>query len=218
MTLALFDLDNTLIAGDSDHAWGEFLVESGLVDASGFAQANDQFYQDYVNGTLDIAAYLRFALQPLTEYSMEELDKLHRKFMASKIMSIWLPKAERLVERHREQGDQLVVITATNRFVVEPIIQKFGISDILCSEPEIQNGQYTGDFIEEPCFNTGKVSKLERWLESNQQDIVGAYFYSDSFNDLPLLEIVDNPVAVNPDPTLEAKAKERGWDILDLRT
>lgn len=217
MTLALFDLDNTLIAGDSDHAWGEFVVEKGLVDAENFAETNDHFYQDYVSGTLDIAAYLRFALEPLSQYSMAELSEYHREFMAKKIAPIWLSAAEQLVTKHRNLGHRLVVITATNRFVVEPIIHKFGIDEILCSEPEIHQGRYTGDFVEEPCFNTGKVSKLKRWLASANEDIEGAYFYSDSFNDLPLLEMVDNPVAVNPDATLETRAKNSAWEILDLR-
>lgn len=217
MTLALFDLDNTLIAGDSDHAWGEFVVERGLVDAEKYAQANDQFYTDYENGNLDAKAYLRFALEPLALYSIQELKGFHRDFMLSYISNMWLPSAHKLIEKHRIQGDRPVVITSTNRFVVEPIVAQLGISDIICSEPEIVSGHYTGNFLEEPCFREGKIAKLERWLEKQGESIEGAWFYSDSFNDIPLLEVVSNPVAVDPDDYLTEHAKQSNWPIISLR-
>lgn len=217
MTLALFDLDNTLIAGDSDHAWGEFISERGLVDAQEYARANDKFYDDYVNGGLDCAAYLRFALEPLSQHSIEELDSLHQEFMGAKVSQMWLATADDLIKKHRSQGHRLVVITATGRFVVEPIVRQFGINEILCSEPEIKDGRYTGDFIEEPCFAEGKVTKIERWLEKTGEDLNGAWFYSDSFNDIPLLKKVDNPVAVDPDERLERHARELGWPVISLR-
>lgn len=217
MTLALFDLDNTMIAGDSDHAWGEFIVERGLVDAEEYRRMNDEFYDEYLTGGLDCAAYLRFALEPLSRFSMEELHSLHQEFMASKVSEMWLTAADDLVEKHRAQGHRLIVITATSRFVVEPIVRKFGITDILCSEPEVRDGRYTGDFVEEPCFSEGKVTKLERWLARQNEDIEGAWFYSDSFNDIPLLEKVDNPVAVDPDDSLKEHAEKSGWETISLR-
>lgn len=217
MTLALFDLDNTLIAGDSDHAWGEFIVERGLIDAGDYARTNDKFYSDYVIGCLDIEAYLRFALEPLSQYSIDELNSFHQDFMAKKIASMWLAAADKLIEQHRNQGHRLVVITATNRFVVEPIVKQLGITEIICSEPEIIDSQYTGNFVDEPCYREGKISKLNRWLNMNNESISGAWFYSDSFNDIPLLEKVDNPVAVDPDPKLRAHAESFDWPVTSLR-
>lgn len=217
MTLALFDLDNTLIAGDSDHAWGEFAVENGLVNAEAYARQNDQFYADYENGTLDVSAYLRFALAPLSAFSMRELDNYHQEFLRTKIAPMQLEKATQLVEKHRELGHRLVVITSTNRFVVGPIVSELGISELICSEPEVMDARYTGNFVEEPCFREGKILKLKRWLSQQNEVLADAWFYSDSFNDLPLLEIVDNPVAVDPDSTLAAYAKDAGWPIMSLR-
>ena len=217
MTLALFDLDNTLIAGDSDHAWGQFVVEKGLVDESAFALKNDQFYADYEQGVLDASAYLRFALEPLSRYSMEELSSFHGEFMVSYIASMWLVAADKLITKHRNQGHRLVVITSTNRFVVEPIVQQLGIDEIICSEPEICEGRYTGNFVEEPCFREGKISKLDRWLTNQNESIQGTWFYSDSFNDIPLLERVDNAVAVDPDSRLKAHAEKSGWKVISLR-
>jgi len=217
MTLALFDLDNTLICGDSDHAWGQFVAAKGLVDAEQFARKNDQFYSDYEQGVLDPSAYLQFALEPLSRYSIEELGDFHKEFMTSHIAPMWLVAAEELINKHRTQGHRLVVITSTNRFVVEPIVQQLGIDEIICSEPEIQEKRYTGNFLEEPCFREGKITKLQRWLNTQDETMAGAWFYSDSFNDIPLLERVENPVAVDPDNHLKAHAKEAGWQILSLR-
>lgn len=217
MTLALFDLDNTLICGDSDHAWGQFVVTKGLVDAKQFAQKNDQFYSDYGQGVLDASAYLKFALEPLSRYSMQELNEFHTEFMTSHIAPMWLVAAEKLIDKHRTQNHKLVVITSTNRFVVEPIVQKLGIDNIICSEPEIREGRYTGNFLEEPCFREGKITKLQRWLNTRPETMADAWFYSDSFNDIPLLEQVENPVAVDPDNHLKARAEKAGWQILSLR-
>lgn len=219
MSLAIFDLDNTLIAGDSDHAWGEFLVEQGIVDAKGFAEENDRFYQDYCNGKLDIQAYLRFALTPLKQFDTHALTNLHKRFMASKIDGIKLNKAVQLVQEHRDKGDVLLVITATNRFVTEPIVRWFGIDNLLASDAEIVDGRYTGEPIGVPCFAEGKVQRLKTWLAEQPADVqnMDRYFYSDSRNDLPLLNIVDHPIAVDPDPVLEVTAKQKGWDVISLR-
>lgn len=217
MTLALFDLDNTLIRGDSDHAWGEFLVEQDLVDANIVKAANDKFLQQYQEGSLNIHEYLEFALGFLAGKTPQALEPLHNQFMASQIEPILLPKAFQLIDRHRQLGHTLLIITATNRFVTYPIAKKLGITELIACEPELIDGIYTGKAIGTPSFQQGKVVRLQQWLEENDADLDGAWFYSDSHNDLPLLELVDNPVAVNPDHQLTAIAQERGWSILNLR-
>lgn len=217
MRLAIFDLDNTLIAGDSDHSWGEFLVQKNLVDAEVYRQANDRFYQDYKAGTLDIHEYLRFSLAPLTQHSFEQLQAFHAEFMASMIEPMMLPKAGALLQDHRNQGDYLLIITATNGFVTRPIAQRLGVDDILATDPELLNGHYTGHSIGTPCFQAGKVVRLHEWLRDKDFSLDDAYFYSDSINDLPLLEQVPNPVAVDPDERLAAIAQERRWKVISLR-
>lgn len=217
MTLAIFDLDNTLIGGDSDHSWGEFLIDKGMVDAESFKQANDQFYEDYVKGELDIFAYQRFALGPIVGKPMAELGELHQEFMASKIHEILLPKADKLIAEHAQQGHTLLIITATNRFVTAPIAKHLGIDNLLATEPEIVDGVYTGNIVDTPCFQDGKVKRLNAWLSSQQKSFDESYFYSDSANDIPLLENVDHPVVVDPDDRLRATAQERDWPIISLR-
>ncbi len=218
MTLALFDLDNTLIAGDSDHLWGEFLLKHGHVEDEEFRQQNDAYYADYLRGELDMDAYLRFALEPLTYFTAAQLRQLHEQFMRESIEPIWLPKAEALVEQHRKLGHRLAVITATNRFIVEPIVDRFEIDDLICSEPEVIAGTYTGEFIGTPCYAEGKVTCMGEWLKKNPgENLDEAWFYSDSHNDLPLLSRVTNPVAVDPDEKLAEQAKKEGWAILSLR-
>ncbi|WP_415886149.1 HAD family hydrolase [Neptuniibacter sp. PT8_73] len=217
MSLAIFDLDNTLLAGDSDHAWGEFLCEKGIVDSDEYSRANDYFYEQYKNGGLDIFEFLAFALKPLAQMQRAELDKLHLEFMESKIIPIMLPKAAELLQNHREQGDYLLIITATNRFVTGPIADKLGVDDIIATDPEEIDGEYTGKVAGIPCFQDGKVTRLNEWLKHNDFNLEGSYFYSDSHNDLPLLEKVTHPVAVNPDETLEDHANANLWPVLDLR-
>ncbi len=218
MALVIFDLDNTLIAGDSDNLWGQFLCERGIVDRDEFAPRNDQFYAAYQNGTLNIDAYLRFALSSLAGHPAATLKAWHQDFMTSKIAPIMLPAAAALIERHRQAGDELLVITATNRFVTEPIVRALGIRDLVACEGEVVDGRYTGEPQGIPSFGPGKVSRLEAWLEERDVPFAGAWFYSDSHNDLPLLEKVDNPVAVDPDPTLLARAQREGWPIISLRS
>ncbi len=217
MPLALFDLDNTLLAGDSDYAWGEFLVHENKVDPDHYAQMNTRFYEDYQQGKLDIHQYLRFALAPLAALEPQELVELHRKFMDEVISKMWLPAAEALVEKHRAAGDQLMIITATNRFIVEPICHRFGISEVIATEPEQIEGRYTGQVAGVPSYQQGKVTRLQSWLEEKGETLVGSCFYSDSINDLPLLKAVEKPVAVNPDKLLLAEARQRDWPVLDLR-
>ena len=217
MRLAIFDLDNTLLAGDSDYSWGEFLVHKKVVDADSYHQANAQFYEDYKAGTLDIKKYLAFSLAPLTKYSLSELAELHNEFMRTVIEPLMQPKAEALLKHHREQGDYLLIITATNSFVTHPIAKRLGVDDILASDAEIVDGRYTGNGIGTPCFQGGKVIRLKEWLIANNKNLDDAYFYSDSINDLPLLEQVPNPVAVDADERLTKVAQERGWKIISLR-
>ncbi|ACE83482.1 histidinol-phosphatase [Cellvibrio japonicus] len=217
MNLAIFDLDNTLIAGDSDHSWGQFLVERGLVDAELYKRANDQFYQDYKNATLDIDAYLKFSLKPLTEHSLEQLAQLHSEFMATHIAPMLLPKAQALLGEHRAKGDYLLIITATNGFVTRPIATYLGVDDIIATDPELVGSRYTGNYVGTPSFQHGKVLRLQEWLQAKDFDLGEAYFYSDSINDLPLLEQVGHPVAVDPDERLISIAHQREWPIISLR-
>ncbi|GHC30162.1 hypothetical protein GCM10010082_25230 [Kushneria pakistanensis] len=217
MTLAIFDLDNTLLGGDSDHAWNDFLVERGIVDRDHFRRENDRFHRAYEAGTLDIHEYLAFALAPLTRHTMAELDDLHRHFMAERIEPIILAQGEALLETHRARGDQILIITATNRFVTAPIAQRLGVEHLIAVEPEMVENRYTGRVTGTPSFREGKITRLEHWLDEHDISLEGAFFYSDSQNDLPLLERIDNPVAVDPDPILADIARKRSWQIMTLR-
>lgn len=217
MSLALFDLDNTLLNGDSDHAWGEFLIEKGIVDGVFYKESNDCFYRQYQLGELDIHAYLEFALVPLTRHSKVELDALHDEFMRTKILPMRLPKADALIEKHRANGDHLVIITATNLFVTQPIAKALGVHHILATRPEFDGQRFTGKVQGTPCFREGKVTCLNEWLADSGHDLQDSWFYSDSHNDLPLLQLVDHPVAVDPDDTLRAAAIRNGWQVISLR-
>ncbi|GLR63631.1 HAD family hydrolase [Marinospirillum insulare] len=218
MSLALFDLDNTLIAGDSDHAWGEFLVSKQLVDAEEYKKANDRYFIDYQQGTLDIHDYLAFSLKPLTLYSTQEMHAWREVFIEECIRPLLLPAATKLLNKHREAGDELLIITATNRFITEPIARLLGVNELIAAEPEFINGSYTGKIVGTPSFREGKITRLNQWLAGKNLDLTNSWFYSDSHNDLPLLELVDNPVAVDPDETLHQRASQEGWPILSLRS
>ncbi|WP_447926384.1 histidinol-phosphatase [Vreelandella sp. EE27] len=217
MSLAIFDLDNTLLSIDSDHAWGEFLLEQGAVDPVAYREANDRFMAEYEAGTLDMAAFLEVALKPLAENSPEQLAAWHQQFMASKIEPHILAKGEDLLARHRTKGDTLLIITATNRFITGPIAERLGVDDLIAVEPEMVNGRYTGKVTGVPSYREGKVTRLQAWLETQDHTLDGTWFYSDSHNDLPLLEQVEHPVAVDPDDTLRQIAEERQWRIMSLR-
>ncbi|MCB1687944.1 MAG: HAD family hydrolase [Halioglobus sp.] len=217
MTLAIFDLDNTLIGGDSDHLWGQFVCEQQLVDGADFALRSDQFYADYQSGDLDIDAYLRFVLSSLKGHPAQQLAAWHNAFMESKIKPILLPKATELLADHQNRGHELLIITATNRFITAPIAAALGVDNLIACEAEIVDGLYTGAPTGTPSFKGGKVTRLYEWLETHDCDLDGAWFYSDSHNDLPLLERVDNPVAVDPDDTLRERAVELGWPVISLR-
>ena len=217
MGLALFDLDNTLIAGDSDYLWGCFLVEQGIVDGVHYERENRRFYDQYRVGELDIHEFLDFQLRPLAEHGLETLQQWRQQYIEEKISPILLPRAHELVERHRQQGDTLVVITATNRFITTPIVELYDIPHLLATEPELQDEQYTGRVAGTPCFQDGKVERLDDWLADNQQSLDESWFYSDSHNDLPLLNRVSHPVAVDPDEILEQHAREHDWPVISLR-
>lgn len=217
MALAIFDLDNTLLGTDSDNAWGEFAVAHNIVDAQTYGARNTQFFNDYLDGKLDVSDYLDFCLEPLGQHSREQLNKWHDQFMQEKIEPFILPKALELIARHEQAGDITMIITATNRFVAGPIGRRYGIDIMLASECEEVDGRYTGRSYDIPCFREGKITRLERWLEETGHDLTGAYFYSDSRNDLPLLSIVDNPVAVDPDDVLRAHAEQHNWSVISLR-
>lgn len=219
MTLAIFDLDNTLIAGDSDHLWGEFLIERGTVDGADFKASNDGFYQDYLNGQLDVIAYQEFVLGVLKGRPLEQLHALRQRYMDEVIQRLWLPNAEALVEQHRARGHTLMIITATNDFITTPIAERLGIAHLIATVAERDaDGGYTGRVSGTPSYQHGKVERLNAWLADHDETLAGSFFYSDSHNDLPLLEKVDHPVAVDPDATLERAARERGWPVMSLRT
>jgi HAD superfamily hydrolase (TIGR01490 family) len=217
MALAIFDLDNTLLAGDSDHLWGQFLVAQGLEDGTEFARANDAFYRDYQEGSLDIDAFLRFSLRPLRDHPPELLESLRARFVRECIEPLMLPAARALIDRHRAAGDTLLIITASNTFITAPTAALFGVPHLIATDPEVHDGRFTGAVSGIPSFQAGKVARLEVWLAAQGESLAGSSFYSDSHNDLPLLERVDRPVAVDPDAVLREAALARGWDILTLR-
>lgn len=217
VALAIFDLDNTLIAGDSDHGWGEFLIEQGKVDAALYEEKNDYYFQQYQSGQLNILEYLEFSLLPLTQIPQKELFALREQFVNEKILPIVTKKSRELLKKHKDQGDYLLIITATNLFVTEPIAKELAVDDIIATEPERVNGEYTGKVMGIPSFQDGKVKRLTTWLADNGLSLAGSYFYSDSHNDLPLLKQVDYPVAVDADETLTAYAQQQNWPIISLR-
>lgn len=217
MALAIFDLDHTLLSGDSDHAWGQFLVDNKIVEPERSQQQNNYFYEQYKKGCLDIEEYLEFALKPLTEHPLEKMLSLREVFIEERIKPLITDKARALIKKHEEAGDDLLIITATNAFVTRPIANLLGFAELIAPEPELIDGEYTGGITGIPSFQQGKVTRLEMWLAEKNIDLAGAFFYSDSHNDLPLLNIVDNPVAVDADDILTNTAKNNDWPIISLR-
>lgn len=220
MRLALFDLDNTLLAGDSDYEWGQFLVDRGILERESYEAQNRAYYEQYAAGTLDIHEYLGFALRPLAAHEPEDLARWHDEFMHLRIRPMMLPAARTLVRGHLDAGDLCAVITATNSFVTAPIARELGVPHLLATEPESRDGRFTGRVSGTPCFREGKIARLEQWLAAQGRrlaDFEESVFYSDSQNDLPLLERVTRPIAVDPDDRLLAEARRRGWAVLSLR-
>lgn len=217
--LALFDLDHTLLPIDSDYSWGQFTQTLGWVNPEVFGRQNDAFYAHYQAGTLDIHAYVRFATEAFRLRPLEEAQAAHARFMREVVQPAIRPQALALLQKHRDAGHRIVIITATNEFVTRPIAQALGVQELIAVELERDaQGRYSGEILGIPSMREGKVKRLQQWLDAQGLDWDGveSTFHSDSCNDLPLLERVNHPVATNPDATLRAVAHERGWPILDL--
>ena len=220
MNLAIFDLDNTLLNGDSDYNWSLFLIKKGILDQSIYEQQNEEFFKDYQTGSLDIDAYAEFQFKPLRENERFFLNDLRNEYVATIIRPMITEKAKDLVNEHRSQGDQLLIITATNSFITKPIAALFGIEELIGTDLEEINNQFTGKIKGVASFQEGKVTRLNQWLDEKHLTLAQfdkTFFYSDSKNDLPLLRIVSHPVAVNPDATLNTEAKKNNWPIMSLR-
>jgi HAD superfamily hydrolase (TIGR01490 family) len=220
MKLALFDLDNTLLNGDSDFEWSQFLIGIGVLDRELFEAKNLEFYEHYKAGTLDIHAFLDFQLKPLSRHSRKTLDEWHRQFMRDKVLPMVTRPSRELVNQHLAAGDLCVIITATNSFVTAPIAREFGVEHLIATEPEHRDGEFTGNVAGVPSFREGKIIRLDNWLAERGwtlDSFADTTFYSDSLNDLPLLRKVKHPVAANPDATLRAHAEQHGWRIISLR-
>jgi HAD superfamily hydrolase (TIGR01490 family) len=221
MRLALFDLDNTLLACDSDYEWGQYLVDRGVLDRATYESQNRAYYDQYVAGTLDIHEYLGFALRPLAQHTPEDLARWHADFMSARIAPAITPRARALVNEHLGAGDLCAIVTATNSFVTAPIAREFGVSHLIATEPESRNGRFTGRVAGTPCFRDGKVERLDSWLREQGRrlgEFTERYCYSDSHNDLPLLELATRPVAVDPDERLAAEARRRSWPVISLKS
>lgn len=216
MALAIFDLDHTLLNGDSDYLWGEYMVANKIVDADVYQRENKAFLDDYLRGDLDNETYLKFALKPLTQYPIDRLHAWRSDYVSHWIKPIVAKGTQALLDKHRAQGDELIIISATNLFITAPIAELLGIDQILSTEPEIIDNQYTGRYLGTPTFKEGKVTVLNEWLKNSNHSLSNSYFYSDSINDLPLLEQVSIPIVVNPDDKLSIVAQSRNWQILDL--
>jgi len=217
VALALFDLDGTLLDGDSDHGWGEFLCQSQVVDSRQYRHANERFLRDYQAGQLDVEAYLEFALAPLAKLGPRRLHLLRQAFLASPLCPSPKPLAKRLLDHHRKQGDTLVILTSTNRFVAGPLAARLNVDTLLATEPEQIAGHFTGRFHPPPCYGAGKLAWLHPWLEKRGLNLEGSFAYSDSIADLPLLEAASHPAAVEPDPQLAARARLNGWPVISLK-
>ena len=220
MNLALFDLDNTLLISDSDFEWAQFLIEQRVLDREVYEARNLEFYEQYKAGTLDIHKFLDFQLKPLSRHSRIQLDVWHNEFMAKIILPLIAPGAHELINKHMLEGDLCIIITATNRFVTAPIAQALGVNNLIATEPEQKNGEFTGQVSGTPCFREGKITRLENWLDKHNLtwlSFLESWFYSDSLNDMPLLNKVTRPVAVDPDTTLKSYAEKKSWPIISLR-
>ena len=220
MNLALFDLDNTILAGDSDYNWSRFLIQEGYLDGAIHAEKNEKFYADYKAGTLDIYAFVEFQFKPLARNPRTVLNQLLKKYVEEVIKPMITEKARALVKRHQEEGDLIIVITATNSFITKPIAELFGIENLIGTDPEEKEGEFTGKVTGLPSFKEGKVTRLEAWLKGKNLSLASfekSYFYSDSHNDLPLMQKVTHPVAVDSDDVLSEYAKSKGWPQISLR-
>jgi len=215
--LVLFDLDETLLAGDSDYQWGQMLIDAGVLEREIYEARNLEFYEKYKAGVLNLPEFLAFQLKPLAQHSRAQLEAWHARFMTTKVLPMVRPGARPLIARHSDAVT--AIITATNRFVTWPIAQALGVPNLLATELEEVDGRFTGRARGIPCFREGKVRRLEQWLSSRGErlsDYDESWFYTDSINDLPLLSAVTRPIATHPDDRLRAQAVERGWPIISL--
>lgn len=218
MTLVFLDLDETLLDGDSDYEWGRYLAATGKVDRTAYEKENERFYREYLAGTFDILEFLDFALKPLAENSYTELCRWRSRFVETRIRPMIKARAHELIRHHREAGDEPVIITSTNRFVVEPICELLEIENLIATELAQVGGEFTGKVEGVPCFGPGKVTRAGQWAESRSGRLQDSYFYTDSHNDLPLLECVAHPVAVDADEKLAAHASQCGWKQISLKS
>lgn len=216
MALALFDLDETLLAGDSDYLWGQHLVQQGAVDREVYERTNQEFYEQYKQGSLDIYEFSRFAFKPLSEYPLETLKQWRAEFVEEKIKPIMTEKGMATIEKHRAAGDHLIIITATNNFITQPIAELYKVDQLIATQPQMIEGKYTGE-LDTPCFAHDKIERLNEWLEICGLNLQGSYGYSDSHNDIPLLNAVQHPYAVDPDDNLRKHAKKNNWEIISFR-
>ena len=214
--LLIFDLDNTLLAGDSDRNWGIFLAEQKVVKSS-YLDESEKFYNNYYDGSLDIDGFLSFCLKPLIENDMSYLLELRKQFIEDKIKPIITEPGREIINKAIEDGKTVIIETATNDFVTRPIADLFNVRTLIATEFEVINQKFTGKVLNTPCFREGKVSKVKKWVDDNNFDLSKASFYSDSFNDLPLLEKVKNPVIVDGDDKLLEIGKNRNWDCISFR-
>ena len=212
----LYDLDHTLIGCDSDYEWGQFLADSGEIDGNAYRTRNQAFYHDYRSGTLDPVAYLKFVLAPLGQIDGQRLEELRTQFMEARIRPSLRPRAQQLITEHRQRGLRQVVVTSTNAFIAEPIVQALAVPTLIAPQPEMRAGRYTGELLDSSCFASDKPKRVQAWVEQEGIELGETWGYSDSFNDIPLLEFVDHPVAVDPDPSLRAYAEKQGWKIISL--
>ena len=217
MAVAVFDLDNTLLGDDSDTLWGSYLVDIGAVDPIHYKERNEWYYQQYKDGCLDIDDYLTFALRPLAANNLSTLHAWREDFITTRIEPIILPKAEALLNQHRAQHDMLLIITATNKFITDPIAKRLGVTELLATEPELIDGKYTGRYLGTPTFQAGKITAFKQWQQDHNVENESFYFYSDSHNDLPLMKLAEYPIAVDPDEKLQQYAAEHDWKIMTLR-
>lgn len=215
MTLALFDLDNTLLNGDSDHGWGIFLADIGVLDPVEQKQKQDYYYRQYQNGALDMDEFLRFQLKPLADFPRHQLLQWRSEYLDQVIEPLIKDGKAELLEPHRALNHKIIIITATNDFITRPIADRLGVETLLSTKVEEKDGKYTGAYTGVPCYHHGKVEVLNTWLVQHQENLNDSFFYSDSINDLPLLELVTTPIAVTPDDRLRAHAELHDWRIID---
>jgi len=217
MALALFDLDDTLIEGNCETEWFHYLAENGHIDATQYQSDLAEFDRQYAAGAPDIDEYIRYVLRTLTEHPLQTLLAWRTVWLNKNVIPMIARGTNSLLQRHRDAGDTLLIISASTTFCVQPIAELLGVENFISTNPEMKNGAYTGEFIAPTCFAKGKITLINRWLKTSEHGLLGSHFYSDSHNDIPLLELAEYPVAVDADDQLKKVAKNRGWSQISLR-